>query len=109
MIKVRAPTQWIGAAAIAVWPFVLVSDHGALSTMALRHEAVHLQQQRSWAIRGLGVGLLAWFFLYLLCLPMWRNPWREKWEREAFTVANGLSDERITEILRKRPYWLWGI
>jgi len=99
--------DWIrvfGACAITVWPVVLVV--GVPDAATVKHEAVHLAQQRRWAIYGLGVGLLVWHLLYLLALPVGWNPWRRRWETEAYR-ANGIGEDRIKAILRARPYYLW--
>lgn len=100
---IKAPTHWIGAAAITVWPIVLVSPRAGAGV--LEHESVHLEQQRRWALYGLGVGLLAWFALYLFILPFGYNPWRRRWEREAF-AAQGFTQDQADEMLRRAPYFL---
>lgn len=97
------------ASAITAWPFIFI-DPGLTPTFktgTLAHESVHLAQQRRWAIYGLGIGLLAWHFLYLLCLPVWKNPWRRKWETEAYMQGQKLDKEQIDGILKRRPYYLW--
>jgi hypothetical protein len=114
MIISFPPVAWVGACAITVWPLILVDPMvkasldrgGILGQSTLLHERVHLAQQRRWLIWGLGVGLLAWFAAYLLLLPCGANPFRARWERAAF-AAQGLSEAEITEILKKRPYYLW--
>lgn len=93
------------ATAITVWPVLLVAP-GKIPVAILTHEGVHAKQQRRWFVWGLGVGLLVWHLLYLLALPVGWNPWRAKWEREAYR-ANGFSDETISRMLRKPPYYLW--
>ena len=70
------------------------------------HELVHWNQQRTWAIRGLGVGLLVWYFLYLFVLPFLWNPFRRRWETEAFRKAEALTDQQIDEVLKRPPYLL---
>jgi len=46
----------------------------------LCHEYTHyLQQQR--------VGVVKFLLLYFLCLPFFWNPWRLKWELEAYEVT----------------------
>jgi hypothetical protein len=101
--------DWLGASAVTVWPVVFVSPSitAAALPQVLKHENVHLAQQRRWLVYGLGVGLLAWFALYLLALPVWRNPWRRRWETEAY-LAQGFTPVEIDLILRSQPYWLWG-
>jgi hypothetical protein len=107
---IRFPTHWIGSAAITIFPFVFM-DPGIVAgsieyTHLLMHEGTHWQQQRRWAIYGLGIGLLLWWVLYLLVLPVGWNPWRRHWETEAYR-AEGLLDSRIRETLRQAPYFLW--
>jgi hypothetical protein len=100
----------------------------------LAHEAVHLEQQeralglgaapgvvfayvqlilsggsKVWTLSqfaiGPMIGLLVWFAFYLLALPALWNPWRRKWETEAYR-SEGLTDEQIDELLSRAPYWL---
>lgn len=94
------------AAAITAWPFIFVSPQYADDPMLLVHESIHLAQQRRWAVYGVGVGLLAWWFLYLLCLPVAFNRCRRAWETEAYRRGNGLDDETIAELLKHAPYYL---
>jgi hypothetical protein len=94
---------------MTAYPFIILDpkllDQMAWHDSVLEHEKVHLAQQRRWFIYGLGVGLLVWAALYWLALPVWWNPWRRRWETEAFR-KQGLTDSRIREILAKRPYYL---
>jgi hypothetical protein len=95
------------ACAITVFPFIFITKkiHFDLYASLCRHEGVHYDQQKRWAFFGFGVGLLAWFALYLLVLPVYWNPFRRKWETEAFK-AQGYFDKEIDEILTKAPYYL---
>lgn len=106
---VRAPVHLLGASAITVWPLILVSPRVVGEVQLanlLHHERVHVEQQRRWALYGLGVGLLLWWALYLLALPVGINPWRQRWETEAYR-AGGYPDPVIRSALRRSPYWLW--
>jgi len=94
-----------GAGAFTAYPFMFIRK-GCVSSY-LAHETVHYEQQRRWAIYGLGVGLLVWFALYLFALPVGWNPFRAKWEREAFRQGSHYTDEAITRILQRPPYYLW--
>jgi len=105
IIKTRI-VRWFLASVITLWPFILIDPNCANNQTILAHERVHLAQQKRWAIYGLGVGLLVWYFLYLFCLPAWYNPWRRRWESEAYTKAQGYNDEMIAAILRHPPYYL---
>ena len=90
-----------GASAMTVWPVVLVHPDVPDRDMAslLKHESVHLRQQRHWL-------LLPWYLLYLFFLPVGWNPFRARWERDAYR-AQGHSDRSITAKLKKAPYYLW--
>jgi ABC-type multidrug transport system permease subunit len=102
------PTRIVGlfsASAITVFPFILVYP-GELTPELMAHEGVHYAEQRRWALYGLGIGLLVWFALYLLALPALWNPLRRGTETRAY-LAQGFSEERIRQVLRERPYWLW--
>ncbi|MBI5527832.1 MAG: hypothetical protein HY897_15995 [Deltaproteobacteria bacterium] len=46
----------------------------------LFHEYRHFEQQRD-------VGLVKFLVMYLLCLPALWNPWRRRWELEAYRVS----------------------
>jgi len=99
---------WFGASAITVFPFVFISPkvEGKDLEDTKKHEGVHYEQQKLWATRGLGIGLLAWFFLYLFVMPYGWNPFRKKWEIEAYT-AQGITKEKAIETLQGSPYFLW--
>ncbi len=96
-----------GACAFTFWPFVFVHPRASENPRVLLHEGKHLEQQRRWAIYGLGVGLLVWYLLYLLALPVGWNPWRRKWETEALVAEGGNLHCDVAEILRRPPYYLW--
>jgi hypothetical protein len=108
---IRLPIAWLHASVITAWPILIVDSPLTAEQLKriMPHERVHLRQQRRWAIYGLGVGLLLWFALYLLALPVWRNPWRERWEREAMREGDGMPDFEIAWRLQRPPYYLWGI
>lgn len=95
------------ARAVTVWPLLFVDPDTILDGVLLRHEGEHAKQQRRWAIYGLGIGLLVWHFLYLLVLPVGWNPFRERWERQAYQAGERYSDQMIDGILLKAPYYLW--
>ena len=98
--------------ALTVWPFIFINKHFFCECWAttleqgIAHEQVHLAQQRKWFIYGLGVGLLVWWFLYLFCLPFYWNPWRRKWEIEAYQKGEGYSLDKINKLLKDPPYYL---
>ena len=107
MIIQTKKVSWFKAAAITAWPFIFIDPAYARDQRMLAHEMVHMNQQRTWAIWGLGVGLLVWHFLYLFCLPVGWNYFRHKWESEAMSVADGWGDRTIKAVLREAPYYLW--
>jgi len=94
-----------GAGAFTMFPFIFVHKDLIDDPRVLLHEDVHYKQQKKWFIYGAGIGLILWFILYLFVLPFYWNPWRRRWETEAFMV-DGYSQEQIDEILRKPPYYL---
>ena len=97
-------TSWLpfGVMGLTIFPFVFIKPK---ADWCLVHERVHYEQQRRWALYGLGVGLLVWFALYLFALPAYFNPWRRKWETEAYE-AEGYGPAAIRRLLRREPYWL---
>jgi len=103
--------RWLpwSAAGITVFPFIFVQEEvgGSVLKNVLLHERVHLAQQRRWLVWGCGAGLIAWWLLYLVALPVWKNPWRQRWETEAY-AAQGISHDYIITFLRSSPYFLWG-
>jgi len=104
--------------------------------MVIEHEKVHLRQQfffgALFAIVGLAVwvvlgwplqlssailaalglvegwvlGQLVWRALYLLVLPVGWNPFRYRWEFEAYKTQV-LDEVHIRRILKESPYYLW--
>jgi hypothetical protein len=101
---------WFGASAITVFPFIFiapdVTSDPQVYASTLKHENVHIGQQKRWAIYGLGVGLLAWFFCYELLLPVGWNPFRRKWETAAYE-AEGYTIDQINVWMKEAPYYLW--
>ncbi len=97
---------WFGFTALTIYPFIFYV--GSLSESTRRHELIHIDQQGKWCkwYTFWIVGLLAWFFMYFLVLPIGWNYWRYKWEYEAFTKGSGYSDSLAKEILN-RNYLLW--
>jgi len=106
MIVKTKSVIWFGASAITVYPFIFVHPALANDEAIMKHEQVHCEQQKRWATYGVGIGLLAWFFLYSLCLPIGYNPFRRKWETEAYQKGQGYDLDTINEILKHAPYYL---
>lgn len=100
--------HWFKACAITAYPFIFASNllKGPVLKQILIHEMVHWTQQRRWFFWGLGVGLLVWYLLYLLVLPVGWNPFRRKWETEAMRAA-GVMGQEISWKLKRAPYYLW--
>ena len=92
------------AVAYAFYPHVYISKKfkklsKKRQKMSLKHEKVHLQQQKK-------VGRIKLAFLYLFVLPILWNPWRYKWEYEAYMKA-GFSKKETEKRLRSSLYgWL---
>lgn len=93
--------------ATSFYPFMLkyksFDDLSERSKVKFRnHERFHLieQQEKYWKIAG-PLGLAVWYFLYLCCLPIWKNPWRMKWELAAYMIANGWSERAARKHIQK--------
>lgn len=105
IVRTRA-VSFFGAGGITVFPFIFLHPLAGEKTEA--HEKVHYRQQKRWALYGLGVGLIVWFLLYLLVLPVGWNPFRARWEMEAFKEAEGYPEEFVrNRIFPEKPYYLW--
>jgi hypothetical protein len=63
----------------------------------LAHEMIHVRQQEE-------VGIVKFLFLYMLCLPLFWNPWRTKWELEAYTKGSGLTAAQAHRLLESWAY-----
>ena len=63
------------------------------------HEEVHLKQQAENEI-------LKFVFLYLFCLPILYNPYRYKWETEAYQKEGWFNSEIRLELRSWRYGWL---
>lgn len=71
------------------------------SNDTIAHEMIHKRQMDK-------VGEWKFYFLYLLCFPFFYNPWRYKWEYEAYSEANGMTKDDIDKMLATSTYgWLW--
>lgn len=87
-----------------IYPHIYVSrGYSSLSKTSqkriLEHEKIHLKQQAS-------IGLLKYLFLYSFCFPLFYNPWRYRWEYEAYTQS-GTSKKKTQEYLSSSVYgWL---
>lgn len=70
------------------------------SVHVIAHEEVHEKQiERE--------GWFKFYFLYLFCLPFFFNPWRKKWELEAYQKGTGLSVADAEDKIRGTPYgWI---
>jgi len=137
MIVIRARwvvfwLPWIGAAAVTVWPFVLLARGEMMTARRRVHEGTHWDQQCFlvccgllvgglvtffdgcgwWLVAGAPAGIALYAWLYIVGIPFglpigW-NPFREWAERLAFR-AEGVPDPMINEVLRRAPYRLWWI
>ena len=101
------PKGW--ATAFTAYPFGVFIQPGLDSVTearVLKHESVHWVQQYNWFKAAWYFGLFAWYFAYLFLLPLLWNPFRRKWETEAY-LAEGMNAKQIDLILSERPYYLW--
>ena len=70
------------------------------NSTVIEHEKIHIEQQSV-------VGIIKFIFLYLFCCPFFYNPWRWKWEMEAYVKGSGYRDEYAMMLLQSYRYgWL---
>jgi hypothetical protein len=55
------------------------------SAKIILHEEIH---EKQW----MQVGFFKFYFLYLFCLPVGWNPWRKKWELEAYMKSEAIGE-----------------
>jgi hypothetical protein len=67
------------AAAFTLGQMIVVRRAYKDDPVLLAHETIHTLQYRR-------EGLLKFLFLYVLVLPFGWNPWRARWEAEAYAV-----------------------
>lgn len=84
-----------------LYPHIYVSKdfnsfHKELQQRIITHENIHLKQQKEH-------GLMKFLFLYIFVLPFFYNPWRYKWEFEAYTKS-GTSKEQTKAYLSSLNY-----
>jgi hypothetical protein len=71
--------------------------------IVIAHEKIHAKQQKE-------IGIVKFILLYLFCCPLFYNPWRYKWEFEAYTKGSGYSSVKTRKILKSYLYgWLYAI
>jgi hypothetical protein len=90
-----------------IWDTVYCPHDRKPSVDIMAHEAIHSRQQKEWGKLAVPV----WIWLYLvgfpLGLPFFFNPWRKKWEFEAYTKGSLFSEKYTLSILRSYRYgWL---
>lgn len=70
------------------------------SQEVIAHEMFHVKQQQE-------VGIIKYLFLYLFCFPFLWNPWRYKWEYEAYKLGSKWPESMIKKELSSSDYgWL---
>jgi hypothetical protein len=86
-----------------VWNTVYFPKGRPPDGQVLAHEQIHSNQQHKWGWFFLPV----WIFCYLFILPILWNPFRKKWETEAYVRGSGLSEDTTKRILGTVSYgWL---
>ena len=88
--------SWFPALGITFGRHVFVRDPGGELTLA--HELVHVRQQAEHPV---------WFWVsYLLLLPIGWNPWRMRWEAEAYAVQvrAGYTVESVASVIAGPMY-----
>jgi len=99
--------SWFKATAITIYPWIFVHSRVRRNVLVLWHEEEHWLSQRAWYQKAWIFGLAAWYFLYLFCLPVGWNKFRQKEEMGAYKRGQGYSEKTIKNILKKAPYYLW--
>lgn len=106
MVKTKQKS-WIW---LLTWPFAhenfttigetvyFPKSYSIVPGSVMTHELVHVRQQKE-------VGLFKYLMLYLFALPILWNPWRFKWELEAYMTL--YTKEASIKKLRSVSYgWL---
>ncbi len=106
MIKTKSSWWWLTLFAnphvhTTLYPHIYVSKefHTFSKTTQeriLKHEKIHLEQQKKQ-------GIFKFLFLYVFAFPLLYNPWRYKWEWEAYTKS-GTSEKQTKEYLSSWNY-----
>ena len=77
-MTLRRLWEWFPANAVTAFGTVWVKDRFRNNGVILHHESIHIGQQAKHPV---------WFWVsYLFCLPLGWNPWRMRWEAEAYAV-----------------------
>jgi len=98
-VHVRQQMRWATALAVL--------SGAAFAAMSWGAPVQQMAAAGAWgALEGAFLGLFLWRAVYLLALPVGWNPWRWKWEAEAYRKT-GVSEKRIRGILRGPLYKLW--
>jgi len=86
-----------------IWDTIYKPSYHNPSPSTIKHEMIHSRQQHDWGWFLLPV----WIFCYLLVLPILWNPFRYKWEMEAYTKGSGYTKKQAKLILGSAAYgWL---
>ena len=89
MILIRA--NWLSklsTLAFTVWPFIFIRDDKRHDERTIRHETIHLKQQREMLI----VFFFLWYYIEY-CIRAFRHGWHDAYykisfEREAYDNEN---------------------
>src|SRR5580765_1384652 len=99
MIQVKKFGPWVEIQPgwTTIWPFIFYSDYPA-EGLDLAHEKIHGKQQLCWL-------LVPYWILYVFGpLPIFFNPFRYRWEWEAYSKGSQLQDYEIKQILGSSYY-----
>jgi hypothetical protein len=81
-------------------PYLFIPFPHQVPSDVIEHERIHFEQQRI-------VGRWLFSFLYLFAFPFLWNPWRFRWELEAYEKGSGKSRKDAIKLLRSKTYgWL---
>jgi hypothetical protein len=95
--KVHKLWPWMPMAGITFGKHIFLKD--VKDKLTLEHELVHSRQQAEF-------GWWFWFSYIFFPLPLFWNPWRMKWEAEAYAVQvrAGCKLDEISKIMTGMTY-----
>jgi hypothetical protein len=71
------------------------------SQRLIDHEEIHCRQAKEIG------GWIPYYLLYLFCFPFLFNPWRKRWETEAYRDGSKWDERAIKQKLKTAMYgWL---
>jgi len=99
LVNYRRLPNWLPFAAISAFDTIWVKDKYRYDTGTIQHELTHIDQQHRDGWR--------FYVRYLLMLPLGWNPWRVRYEAEAYQVQlrAGANIATIAKSISGPLYW----